>query len=188
MADTVQNINTQQAADVAKVTAQLAATEQQLQALSDKAVAARKDLRNKWREANAKRFEDLDYKAALIGQPTEHTVVIGGATKFFLRPPTGAILHEVDKFITDPTVPLPGDPTKSASLGPVVEVERILMTWLVASQMAGGPRQEILRLPPPHRLQAVRCLSEALAVRLAEECGVLRDWLNVVLEIELGNF
>jgi hypothetical protein len=178
-------------AALAEATAKLAALDAQIEALSDAARDKRGTLRTAFREAHSRRFADVDYKRALVGAKSEHAVTIPGVVSLFIRPPTAGVTHAVDKFISEPTVPDAVDATKAINMGPVSEAERMLLAWLVGVHLladAGAKRQEVEGLAPGRRLQMLRGLPEDLIRRVAEEAGLLQSWLNVTLEIELGNF
>lgn len=175
----------------ADLVAKLTALDSQIEALGEKAQEKRRELRTAFREANNARFADVDYRRALIGAKTEHSIAIKEVVAFFVRPPSSAVTHAVDKFISEPTVPDAADVTKAINLGPVSEAERALLGWMTAVHLLADPtgkRQEVDQLPPGRRLQMLRGLPEDLIRRVAEEAALMRDWLNVVLEIELGNF
>lgn len=183
----VQDLNAQTAEQVAL----LATLTAKIEALGEQAQEKRRELRETFRTAHVKRFADIDPKRALIGAKTEHELSIKDVVSFYLRPPTAATTHAVDKFISEPMVADPSDATKSINLGPVGEAERMLMAWLVGVHLradTNAKRQEVDGLPPGRRLQMLRGLPEDLIRRVAEEAGLLQSWLNVVLEIELGNF
>lgn len=182
-----QDLNNQMVEQVAL----LATLTAKVEALGEQAQEKRRELRETFREAHVKRFGDIDPKRALIGAKTEHELAIKDVVSFYLRPPTAATTHAVDKFIGEPNVADPADSTKSLSLGPVGEAERMLMAWLVGVHLRAdvtAKRQEVDGLSPGRRLQMLRGLPEDLIRRVAEEAGLLQSWLNVVLEIELGNF
>jgi hypothetical protein len=176
---------------LAELTAKLANLDAQIEALGEAAQEKRKTLREKYREAHASRFADIDYKRALVGAKCEHAVTVKGVVAFFIRAPNAATTHAVDKFISEPLLPDPSDRTKSVSMGPVGEAERMLMGWVIAVHLLADPaakRQEVEALSEAHRLKMIRGLPEDLIRRVAEEASLLQSWLNVVLEIELGNF
>ncbi len=178
-------------AAVAEATAKLASLEAQIDALGNAARDKRKELRMAFREAHTQRFADVDYKRALVGAKSEHAITLPGVVSLFVRPPTAGTTHGVDKFISEPVVVDTTDATKSLNLGPVTDAERMLMAWLVGVHLLADPsakRQDVDGLPPGKRLQMLRGLPEDLLRRVAEEAALLQSWLNVVLEIELGNF
>lgn len=179
---------TQQTAEQVALLATLTA---KIEALGEQAQEKRRELRETFRESHVRRFADIDPKRALIGAKTEHELAIKEVVSFYLRPPTAATTHAVDKFISEPNVQDPADSTKTVHMGPIGEAERMLMAWLVGVHLkadVNAKRQEVDGLPPGRRLQMLRGLPEDLIRRVAEEAGLLQSWLNVVLEIELGNF
>lgn len=183
----VENRNTAIAEEVAK----LALLDEKLEALQDAAREKRQALRLAYRDAHAAHFADVDPKRALVGAKCEHAISVAGAVAFFVRPPSAAALHTIDKFIADPVAPDEADQTKSLDLGPVTEAERTMLAWVVGVHLLADPnakRQELEPLAPARRLKALRGLPDNLLRRVAEECVLLQSWLNVVLEIELGNF
>ncbi|MFA6132492.1 MAG: hypothetical protein WC869_00595 [Phycisphaerae bacterium] len=178
-------------AALAELTAKLAHLDAQIEALGEAAQDKRRKLREEYRAAHEKRFSDVDYKRALVGAKNEHAVTVKGVVSFFIRAPNAATTHAVDKFIAEPVLQDETDKTKGTPMGPVTEAERMLMAWVVAVHLLADPsakRQDIEQLSPGHRLRMVRGLPESLIQRVAEECSLLQSWLNVVLEIELGNF
>ena len=183
----VQNLNNQTAEQIAL----LATLEAKIEALGEKAQEKRQELREAFRDTHTKRFGDIDPKRALIGAKTEHVMELKDVVAFYLKPPTAATTHAIDKFIGEPVVTDAADATKSINMGPVSEVERVLMAWLTGVHLKAdqnAKRQDIDTLPPGRRLQMLRGLPEDLIRRVAEEADLLRSWLNVTLEIELGNF
>jgi hypothetical protein len=187
IAGNVQNLNEATAEQIAI----LATLEAKLEALTEAAHEKRKEMRVAFREAHAKRFGDINPKHALIGAKCEHKIGIADVAAFFVRPPVGAVTHAVDTFIATPTYPDPADATKSLNMGPVSEAERMHLCWLIGVHLLADPnqkRQEIDGLPVWKRLQVIRSLPDDLTRRLAEEAALLQSYLNVTLEIELGNF
>ena len=182
----VQELN-KQAVDLV---AQIAGLTAKVEALSDDAAAKRRELRAAFRQAHEYRFNDLDAKRALIGAKTEHAITIAGTVSFFIRPPAMSTVHAVDAFIATPVL-TDTDPTKAVNMGPISEVERTLLGWVTGVQLLADPnsiRQDLQALSIGNRLKALRSLPEALLTRVADEASLLQNWLNVVLEIELGNF
>ncbi len=176
---------------LAELTARLAHLDVQIEELGDKAKEKRRALRETFRKANEPRFADVDFKRALVGAKAEHAITIKGVVSFFVRAPNAATTHAVDRFISEPVIVDDADRTKSINVGPIAEAERTLMAWVVGVHLladASAKRQDIEALSPAQRLRMVRGLPEDLIRRVAEECSMMRDWLNVTLEIELGNF
>jgi len=191
MPDPAQNDVQERDNALAELTAKLAHLDTQIEALGEAAREKRKELRQTFREAHAARFADVDYKRALVGAKSEHAVTVKGVVSFFIRAPNAATTHAVDKFISEPLLVDEADRTKSVNMGPVGESERMLLGWVTAVHLLADPnakRQEVEGLNVSHRLRMIRGLPEDLIRRVAEECGLLQSWLNVVLEIELGNF
>lgn len=173
---------------LAALTVKCAALDAQIEALHDTAQEKRKDLRETFRTAHEKRFADVDYKRALVGAKTEHAVTVKGVVSFFIRPPTAAVTHAIDRFITDPVDS--SDVSKPVNLGPVSEAESMVLAWVIGVHLLADPnakRQEIEPLGCAQRLRMARGLPADLVRRVAEECSLLQSWLNVVLETELGN-
>lgn len=184
------NIQEREAALV-ELTAKLASLDAQIEALGEAAREKRRDLRSRYRAAHEKRFIDVDYKRALVGAKNEHAVTVAGVVSFFIRAPNAATVHGVDKFIAEPVITDEADRTKGTNMGPVSEAERMMLGWVVGVHLladANAKRQEVEALSVGHRLRMVRGLPEDLIRRVAEECSLMQSWLNVVLEIELGNF
>lgn len=178
-------------ANLAELTAKLTHLDTQIEALSDAAKEKRRSLREAYRASHEKRFADVDYKRALVGAKAEHAITVKGVVAFFIRAPNAATTHAVDKFISEPVITDDVDRTKAINMGPVSEAERMLLAWVVGVHLladASAKRQEIEALAPALRLRMVRGLPEDLIRRVAEECSLMQSWLNVVLEIELGNF
>lgn len=178
-------------ADVAELVAQLAVLDAKIEELGDKAKEKRQVMRHEFRAAHEARFSDIDYKRALVGAKCEHAVTVKDVVTFFIRSPSAATVYAVDKFIGEPVLPDEADRTKGVNMGPVSEAERIMLAWLVGVHLMADPtakRQDMEALPPAHRLRAIRGLPENLLRRVADECMLLQSYLNVVLEIELGNF
>lgn len=176
---------------LAELTAKCLNLDAQIEALQETAQAKRQELRERFRAAHDKRFADVDYKRALVGAKTEHAVTVKTVVSFFVRAPNAATTHAVDKFISEPVAPDDTDRTKGTNMGPISEAERMLLGWVIGVHLLADPnakRQEIEALAPYQRLRMVRGLPEDLIRRVAEECQLMQSWLNVVLEIELGNF
>ncbi len=173
---------------IAGLTLKCASLDAQIEALQEKATDKRKELREHFRVAHDKRFADVDYKRALVGAKTEHAITVKGVVSFFIRPPTAAVTHAIDKFITEPVDATDG--TKP-NMGPVSEAESLVLAWVIGVHLLADPnakRQEIEPLGCAQRLRMARGLPADLIRRVAEECNLMQSWLNVVLEIELGNF
>jgi hypothetical protein len=167
---------------LAEAMKELARLEEQTAKMSDEVTLKRKAMRQRYSEMHAERFKDMDYKLALIGAKVDHVVSFKGVADFYIRPPSGAISHAVDAFIGT-----------AGELGPITNAERILLCWLTGLQIthtsAGNtPKQELSGLAPKDKVAKLRALPEDLLHRLANECVELQQWLNVVLEIDLGNF
>ena len=167
---------------LAEAIKELARLEEQTAKMSDEVTAKRKAMRQRYSEMHAERFKDLDYKLALIGAKVDHVVSCKGLADFYIRPPSGTTTHAVDAFIAS-----------AGDLGPITVAERQLLCWLTALQIthasAGtAPKQDLSNLAPKDKVTKLRALPEDLLHRLADECLELQRWLNVVLEIDLGNF
>lgn len=174
---------------LAELTAKCASLDLQIEALQDTAKEKRRDLREAFRTSHEKRFADVDYKRALVGAKTEHAVTVKDVVSFFVRPPTAATIHTIDKFVAAPMDVT--DPKNPTDVGPISEAEHMVLAWVIGVHLLADPsakRQEIEPLGCSQRLRMARGLPADLIRRVAEECNLMQSWLNVVLEIELGNF
>lgn len=145
-------------------------------ALQDESEARRLEMSRAYRERYSKRFADLDIKKALAGYEAYHDAKVFGAV-YRLQPPNQALMLEVDRFGAKP------DP---ADLGPVSAAERMVLGWL-AGVGAEGEIRPLRATGLADRLRMIRKLPEQLLAKLADECGAIDSYLNVVLELELGN-
>jgi hypothetical protein len=151
-----------------------------LTALSVENEELRKETQKKFREKYADRFKDLNVGAALSGHPAQHVAVVGGA-KYFLRSPMRQVLHNVEQFCAKPV------DTDKNNLGPVSPEEALLLAWLVCVGFESSPAKDLTATPLGDKLVLIRKLPDVLLQKLAEECHYIQAYLNVCLEMDLGN-
>lgn len=186
-----------------EVQAELTRYGNQLAAMSEDADKARKETHRVYRERHNQRFSDLNYKSALIGGRTRHTITIGGMARYFIALPNGHVWSKVNAFVDNPVTaapeptPFPQDmaagPKPGTALGKVTDAERSLLAFLVGVQQVAEapnpqpPEVDLSSLPLWKKLDHIRTMPEMTTVRLAEEAFTMQAWLNIILEAELGN-
>jgi hypothetical protein len=155
---------------------------ERLDRIKDLAEDSQREMQETYRDAHAKRFSDVDWKRALVGGTTSHTVKIQDVAHYVLRPPTGNVSHALRAAVEGP---------EGKGLKPVTQDELVLAEWLVAVHLLGGEdsvEQDVSAKDPCTRVKLIRQLPLQLVSRLAQECVDLDAWLNVQLELELKNF
>lgn len=168
-------------AQITSLEAQIDALREKREALGDEAEAHRNEIRRRFREQNAKRFEDVDWKRALCGMPNvRHRVTFAGVAAYYLEQPTAQVEHAVRKFVVEKA--------GKQDLAPVIPEEQMLLAWLVGLEYLGdNPTQPKLATDMDKKLHQIRALSAPMLIRLADECRNMATYLSVVLEEELGN-
>lgn len=157
--------------------------ELKLAALSEAAAEKRREVQTAYRGKHAKRFADIDPAKALSGMPSIHTVKVFDVS-YALRVPNGDRQRNALMFCNDPTTK--GKDDVVIDHGPVAAHERILLAWLDSFTMKDQKR-DLAAVQPAMRLEIIRKMPPVLAGQLAGECDMLETYLNVVLELELGN-
>lgn len=149
--------------------------ELRVSALSAEVDALRKDMQLAFRKKYEPRFSDINYKHALIGGRVKHTIKISDIAEYYVTLPSGKTWSEVAAF------------RKTAA--DLTEAEYTLLAFLVGATMtaANAPTQDFSTYPLDKKLEVIRSMSTLMVQVVADECASLQAWLNVVLELELGN-
>ena len=145
--------------------------QEQADAMTAEAVAARRTLQERFREQHQARFASFDYKMALTGAPITQRLTLGPAT-YLITPPTADTSRKVDALAKD---------------HPMTQGEAFTVAWVTSIQASGMPARDLKALKPEERLTILRNLPDIVINRIAEECNTLQAWLNTVMELELGN-
>ena len=152
----------------------LAALDMRIAALSEDNADAMNRGRLAFREKHAATFADVEVKKALVGWPVQHRVTIKDVFSLCIQPPKAKDMRAVEAL----------DP--SLTLRPH---ETMLLAWVVSldTSAMGGPVVDLSATPLPKKLDYLRTLPELVLARLAETCADLNTYLNICLEIDLGN-
>lgn len=140
----------------------------------EKATAAR----TRYRDKLAGRYSEFDWKRAMAGAPAEYTFKVPGIASYYLRPPSGAKLHTIRALASSKA-------EKDAPLLPMTEDEFTVVAWATAVALPDGTRRD-LPTDTAERLTLLRGLPAATISRISEECSTLQTWMNVQLELSLG--
>jgi len=175
--------------EAASLEAQLERYTQQIAVLNDAVSQKRREAQEAYRKRYADTYKDVDVPKALTGAATRHTFAIGLAT-YAVVPPSGEAARNVLSFVNEPTARVrQADGTYVATdLGPVSLAEVYVLKWLVELGMTGsGQARKMDGMPIPDRLRHIRQMPEQTINHIAERCKTLETYLNVCLELDLGN-
>jgi hypothetical protein len=172
----------QKASQVEDLRLQAAKLDQQISVLSDEVEDKRIAAREAFVAMHAPRFADLDAKIALTGGRVEHAIAIKDTATYFVSVPSSARVQVVETFIMNAT----GTAALKEKFGLITNSEALLLQWLVGVQLGTNPRIDLSKLPVEDKLSRLRDLPAFLVNRLADECGSLQAWLNMLLETMMG--
>ncbi len=178
--------------EIQSLEAQLARYEAQIAVLTDDAAEKRKEAQAAFRDKHAKSFSDINVSNALTGAQTSHVFPIGKA-KYTLRPPSGEVARQVQNFVVNPITKTKVDGKDSEEdLGPLNQFEALALKWLSAVSLeVEGQTAQVRKLDDldlPKRLKLIRSLNELVIAAIADRARNLEAYLNVCLELDLGNF
>lgn len=178
--------------EIQSLEAQIQRYEAQIAVLTDDAAEKRKEAQEAFRAKHAKSFSDINVNNALTGAATVHTFPIGKA-KYSIRPPSGEVSRQVQNFMLSPIIKRKVDGKEvEDDIGPLSPVEVFALKWLVSVslEVEGQPAQvrKLEDLAIPKRLELLRSLNEIALNHIADRAHNLESYLNVCLELELGNF
>lgn len=152
----------------------LSALEMRIAALSEDNAEAMTKGRLAFREKHAPTFADVDVKKVLVGFPVQHRVTIKDVFAVNIQPPTAKQMRAVEAL----DLALAVRPHEAALLAWATEIDTTAM---------GGQKVNIGSLELTKKLEYLRTLPDMVLARLAEVCVDLNTYLNVCLEIDLGN-
>ena len=175
-------------AEVEAAQAQLAKYEAQISALSQESADKRRKAQEAFRTKYAEMFKDVNVAAALSGAPAKHQFTIGYAT-YTVTPPTGELGRLVHSFTMSPLAK--DKDGKEEDVGPVTPAEMYLLKWLSSAALnkdGQTANRQFDNVSVAQKIKLARSLNETVMQHIAERCKNLETYLNVCLELDLGNF
>lgn len=168
---------------ISAATSQLERLNNQILDLSDEIDKTAYKRRTMFREKHKPKFEKLDTRAALLGGAVRWPVKLYDVL-YFLEIPKGGISSEVMKFTQHPVV-TEGDDVRD--FAPIMPYEDILLRMLTGVQAPGAHERTLSGRPIVDRLRFIRELPEVLLNSLANQGLILQNYLDICLELDLGN-